>query len=102
MSVESLTNAKYSQASDVWAFGVLCWEVFSFAQDPYTGVFTNIVMSIQAMIVSCYVAFVNNMIALWTSNDWFLDMTAETAVRAVLQGYRMPRPSLCPTDLFGY
>ena len=27
------------------------------------------------------------------------DMTAEAAVRAVIQGFRMPRPELCPHDM---
>ena len=36
MSVEALLDRKYSSASDVWAFGVLCWEVFSRGDEPYS------------------------------------------------------------------
>lgn len=32
---EACTFRKYSAASDVWSFGVLAWEVLSFAERPY-------------------------------------------------------------------
>ena len=35
MAPESITDRKYSTASDVWSFGVLCWEVHSYGAKPY-------------------------------------------------------------------
>ena len=35
MSPESIIERKYSVASDVWSFGVLCWEVLSFGKAPF-------------------------------------------------------------------
>lgn len=32
---ESLQNGKYSIESDIWSFGVFCWEVFSFGKQPF-------------------------------------------------------------------
>ncbi len=32
---EAILEAKYTMASDVWSFGVLAWEVTSFAMMPY-------------------------------------------------------------------
>ena len=35
MAPESVLERMYTAASDVWSFGILCWEVFSFGQTPY-------------------------------------------------------------------
>ncbi|KAK3871189.1 hypothetical protein Pcinc_023649, partial [Petrolisthes cinctipes] len=37
MPLESILYNKYTVESDVWAFGVCLWEVFSFALQPYYG-----------------------------------------------------------------
>ena len=37
---ESLTDQVYSTKSDVWSFGVLAWEMFSLASDPYINIQT--------------------------------------------------------------
>ena len=37
MPLESIIHNKYTVESDVWAFGVLLWEIFSFALQPYYG-----------------------------------------------------------------
>lgn len=35
MAVECLVDGVFSCQSDVWAWGVLCWEVLSMGQQPY-------------------------------------------------------------------
>lgn len=37
LAIETLTTGSYSQKTDVWAYGVMCWEIYSGAQEPYTG-----------------------------------------------------------------
>jgi receptor tyrosine kinase len=37
MPLESILYNKYTIESDVWAFGVCLWEIFSFAMQPYFG-----------------------------------------------------------------
>ena len=35
LSVEALVERKFSLASDIWAFGVLLWELMTRAEQPY-------------------------------------------------------------------
>lgn len=37
MSPEAIIYGKFSTESDMWSFGVVMWEVFSFAMQPYYG-----------------------------------------------------------------
>ena len=37
MSPESMKYGKYTTESDVWAFGVVLWEIFSFGKQPHYG-----------------------------------------------------------------
>ena len=37
MSPEAVVYGKFSSAGDVWSFGIVMWEVFTFAMQPYYG-----------------------------------------------------------------
>lgn len=37
MPPESILYGKFSTKTDIWAFGVLLWEIFTFGQQPYPG-----------------------------------------------------------------
>jgi len=36
-SPESITNEKFTHKSDVWSFGITCWEIFELGAIPYYG-----------------------------------------------------------------
>ena len=37
MAPEGIFERKYSLKSDVWSYGVLCWEVYTLGEQPYPG-----------------------------------------------------------------
>ncbi|XP_019858476.1 PREDICTED: fibroblast growth factor receptor 2-like isoform X1 [Amphimedon queenslandica] len=37
MAIESLHDGLFSKKTDVWSYGILCWEVFSLGRAPYPG-----------------------------------------------------------------
>ncbi|EFO91663.1 CRE-LET-23 protein [Caenorhabditis remanei] len=41
LAIEIFSKHCYTHASDVWAFGVTCWEIITFGQSPYQGMSTD-------------------------------------------------------------
>ncbi len=45
MAPESILERVYTSASDVWSYGVLCWEVFALGETPYKGKNVGLLMN---------------------------------------------------------
>ena len=37
MAPESIMYGKFTIATDIWSFGIVMWEVFTYGQQPYVG-----------------------------------------------------------------
>lgn len=56
LAPETLRTAMYTQKTDVFSYGIMCWEIFANGQEPYPG-FTvaevNVRVSFGSEFISC-------------------------------------------------
>lgn len=57
LPAESVFEDDFSTKSDVWAFGMLMWEVFSYGEMPYTKLNDDEVLEGQYNALAAYVLF---------------------------------------------
>jgi len=55
MAIESFTNRVYSYKTDVWAYGVTLWEIFSLGDEPY-GDIPWTVQFVKGLLQGCRLA----------------------------------------------
>lgn len=47
-ALEAITDKKFNEFSDVWSYGICCWEILSYGAHPYKGTKSaNILMKIR-------------------------------------------------------
>ena len=50
---EALNYAQYTTQSDIWSYGVLLWETFSYGNSPYPGLSNKV--SVRPVVTSPFV-----------------------------------------------
>ena len=45
MAPESIFDGFFTNKSDVWSYGILCFEIFNFGAQPYPGIFSKIIFN---------------------------------------------------------
>lgn len=48
MALESMDTYKFTLKTDVWSFGVVCFEVFSYGETPY-GSINNVILAMKVL-----------------------------------------------------
>lgn len=80
LAIECLEHNVYSTASDVWSFGVVLWEMFSFGESPY--------------LVGCEDYFKPG------SSDQKIGADMTNWLQHLNEGLRFPRTEKCPVSLY--
>lgn len=57
MSREAIESGRFTNKSDVWAYGVTLWEMYSYGRQPYEGYSINQVSSFNLFIQSLSAPF---------------------------------------------
>ena len=54
MSLETYEKKVYTQASDVWSYGVVLWEIFSFGETPYCALDTEEILAFLQKVTQLF------------------------------------------------
>ncbi|KAI3387564.1 hypothetical protein SNEBB_005325 [Seison nebaliae] len=74
MAIESLTERRFNEKTDVWSYGITIWEICTFCETPYSQIqMTHILNFLKAgnrlqQPLMCTVDFFNLLILCWMSN----------------------------------
>ena len=80
MAIESLTHGIFHKPSDVWSFGVVLWEMFTYGESPY--------------LEGCDDFFKAD------QSDEKMKKQMEAWIQYLHEGARFPKPPYCPALVY--
>ena len=52
LAPETMTTLKFTCATEVWSYGIICWEVFADGEEPYPGLMVRQVNELVCFFVA--------------------------------------------------
>jgi len=83
---EATSSGKFDEKSDVWSFGITCWEATSYGCRPYQGRFALLYHKFK--FGSLF------------KNVYFKGIDISLLIMKLENGYRLEKPQLCPQEIF--
>ena len=87
---EALKDNRFSNKSDVWSFGILLWEIYSFGRVPYP----RIVSHTESTFI-----FISTL-SIHTHILSFYFQPLDDVVKHVEKGYKMEAPEGCSSEIY--
>ena len=95
---EAALHRSFNQASDVWAFGITLWEIFTFGGMPYPSLNYSTFCLSQLQIFEKGYDFEWLIKILKCSSNTVLAMTNQDTLREIQRGYRLEKPHYPGSD----